>query len=291
MLTRECMNAKVAVKLPGKRFLPSPSIGNVSSAGPMNGLSPMTLGRRRSGFSLVEACMATAVTGMSLLALFDTNAYQIRLVKSTREANAASLSLQERVESMRLSDWRRMIDATYVQGTLLASSAQSSGPLANLTETVTISAYPDASICEPLKVVHAQGRASVIQTAGAALSNQRIARVDFSLTWKNSSGATMQRGSSTLISNSGVSILNLNQTQATASAATTTPTTTTTTTPTTTTAATTTATTTPTTTTTTTATTTTTTTTPTTTTAATTTSPGKSAANPKGTAGGKNGQG
>ncbi len=164
---------------------------------------------RRSGFTLIESCIATAITGLSLLALFDTNAYQIRLVKSTRETNAASLTLQERIESMRVSNWRHLTDASYVQGTLFATATKSSGPLASLQETLTISAYPNPSVCEPLNVVHQQGSNAVINTAGTGLSRQRIARVDLSVTWRSTNGQTMERASSTLISNSGVSRLNL----------------------------------------------------------------------------------
>ncbi len=171
-------------------------------------LSPLAV-RGAGGFTIAEATLATAVVGMGFLAVFNTNAYQLKLVKKTRETNAASLALQERVETMRISNWRQMTNASYVAGTLMLSPTQSSGPLSGLEESITVSAYPDPSVCETLKVLRKASGTRTTPSGGAGLSDQRIARVDLSVSWLGSNGQTFQRSSSTLISNSGISRLNL----------------------------------------------------------------------------------
>jgi hypothetical protein len=165
--------------------------------------------RGAGGFTIAEATLATAVVGMGFLAVFNTNAYQLKLVKKTRETNAASLALQERVETMRISNWRQMTNASYVAGTLMLSPTQSSGPLSALEESITVSAYPDPSVCQPLTVVRNASGIRTTPSGGTGLSDQRIARVDLSVSWLGSNGQTFQRSSSTLISNSGISRLNL----------------------------------------------------------------------------------
>jgi hypothetical protein len=177
-------------------------------AAPIAPIAPIA-GRGAAGFSLAEATLATAVVGLGFLAVFNTNAYQLKLVKKTRETNAASLALQERVETMRISNWRQMTNPNYVVGTLMVRPTQSSGPLAALEETITVSAYPDASVCAPLAVLRSASGAPTVSSSGAGLSEQRIARVDLSVSWLGSNGQTFQRSSSTLISNSGISRLNL----------------------------------------------------------------------------------
>ena len=171
-------------------------------------LSPLAV-RGADGFTIAEATLATAVVGMGFLAVFNTNAYQLKLVKKTRETNAASLALQERVETMRISNWRQMTNASYVAGTLMLKPTQSSGPLSGLEESITVSAYPDPSVCEPLTVVRNASGTHTPPSGGVGLSDQRIARVDLSVSWLGSNGQTFQRSSSTLISNSGISRLNL----------------------------------------------------------------------------------
>ena len=84
------------------------------------------------GLTLVETLFALAVAGIALAGVAAFNLHQLRLVKSVRDTNAASLCLQDRVEQLRVeSDWRRITSASYMTGSLFAAAPASAPPKPN----------------------------------------------------------------------------------------------------------------------------------------------------------------
>src|SRR6186997_1288217 len=94
-------------------------------------------------FSLVEAIIAVGVSMITLGAVLLLNAQQLRLVKSARESNAASLALQDRIEKMRTLTWKNLTDSTYVRDKFLTAPPPSARQLTRYTERIMVSAWPN----------------------------------------------------------------------------------------------------------------------------------------------------
>ena len=161
------------------------------------------------GFTLAETIVAAGVALIGMAAAMSLNSAHLRLVKSGRQTNAATLVLQERVEQMRLADWRKLTDAEYLSDTLLANSTQSAAPLGNITERVVISAYPDPTVAKKLIVERDASGDRVTLVDGEGLFTQRLARVEFQVGWTGSDGRQRTRATTTMISNGGISKMNL----------------------------------------------------------------------------------
>src|SRR5436190_13278204 len=102
--------------------------------------------QKASGFTLPEAVIAVAVSALGMAGVMSMNSTHLRLVKSLRQSNAASVCLQERVEQLRTtgSDWRNLTNPTFVSGSkLMGQKLSSAAPLDHVEERFTASAYPD----------------------------------------------------------------------------------------------------------------------------------------------------
>lgn len=173
---------------------------------------PVDLKRFRkwhAGFTLAETIFTAAIALAGIGAALALNTAHLRLVKSSRDSNAATLSLQERVEQMRLANWRKMTDATYLQDVLLKTQPASAAPLEGVSERVTISAYPDPLVAQRLIVERdASGQRRTI-SAGSGLLGQRLAQVELRVVWNGNDGRQRVRATTTVISNGGISRMNL----------------------------------------------------------------------------------
>src|SRR4029450_11619352 len=65
----------------------------------------------QAGFTLAEAVVSVAVSMIGLGGVMMMNAQQLKLVSSTRESNAASWALQDRLELLRNVSWNHLTDA------------------------------------------------------------------------------------------------------------------------------------------------------------------------------------
>ena len=163
----------------------------------------------QGAFTLVETVVATAVAMIGMAGVMLLNTAHLRLVKSGRQSNAATLCLQERVEQMRLGDWRKITDPNYLRNTLLAAPARSAAPLDRVSERITVTAYPDPAAAQQLVVERRTSGERVTLVSGSGLTSQRLARVELQVGWTGSDQRRRQRATTTLISNGGISRMNL----------------------------------------------------------------------------------
>jgi len=161
------------------------------------------------GFTLSETILATGIAMLAMAAATALNSAHLRLVKSSRQSNAATLALQERVEQMRLANWRKITDPEYLKDTLLASAPSSAAPLHQMTERITISAFPDPSAAQRLVVERRSSGERVTLVSGEGLSTQRLAQLEFQLGWLGADQRPRLRATTTVVSNGGVSRMNL----------------------------------------------------------------------------------
>src|SRR4051812_22385481 len=105
--------------------------------------SPRYRSQSRDAFTIPEAIVAISVIMLALGAVMQLNGQQLKMVKSARQSNAATLSLGERIEQLRIANWRQITDATYLRDTYFATQPRSMAPLDQTVEKITISGYPD----------------------------------------------------------------------------------------------------------------------------------------------------
>lgn len=146
---------------------------------------------------------------MSLGSALLMNSHELRLVKSTRESGAASGTVEERVEQLRIANWRQITNASYLTDTFYATQSKAVAPLDNVREHITVTAWPDPLACQPLEVTKAKNSAAQVISVGTGLTDQKLAKVDVTITWKTGGGRERTRELSTIISNGGISRMNL----------------------------------------------------------------------------------
>ena len=163
----------------------------------------------RAAFTLAETLVGASVAAIGIAAVGLLNSAHLRYVQSARQSNAATLALQERVEQMRLADWRKITDPAYLRDTLYAVAPRSSAPLARFTEEVNVVAFPDETAAQKLIVQRLVNGNRVAVLSGTGLATQRLAKVDLKIKWIGSDGRSRLRATTTLISNGGISRMNL----------------------------------------------------------------------------------
>lgn len=161
--------------------------------------------RRCSGAVIAEALAAAMIIGLFMGGLFEMNALSMRTVRSGKETVAASLILQERLDQVRNTKWVTVSDGSYLQS-VLSTAAASSPALSQLTEQITVSAYPAASPAPTATVVtRAANGATAVVSSNAALIKQPTVRADVTITWlSNSKGKPRTRTLSTIIAEGGI---------------------------------------------------------------------------------------
>jgi hypothetical protein len=137
----------------------------------------------QSGFSLLESAVATTLAGLFLSMLMVMSSNVLGLLRTSKDNVSASQALQERVEQMRIANWLQITDSDYLADALLAAGSDSAGNLGSPIETVTVSAYPAKAGFTAAQATRQNGTNQVI-SSNAALKDERMVRVDISLTWK-----------------------------------------------------------------------------------------------------------
>lgn len=135
--------------------------------------------------------------------------YELKMVKSVRESNAASHALEERIEQLRLVNWRQMTDAADLLAHYMPNQPQSGRSLPGLTERLTVTPYPDKTVCAPLMIERDANGTSRIVAAGAELGAQRLARVNARVSWMGKDGKMRVRELASIISNAGINATSL----------------------------------------------------------------------------------
>jgi hypothetical protein len=137
--------------------------------------------------------------------LVEMNALNIKTVRAGKETVAASLVLQERLDHLRNTKWIKVSDATYLQSILNTASASSTA-LPQLTEQMTVSAYPPSSPAPTSAVVtRAANGATAILSSNPALAKLPMVRADVTISWQSTPRSKIRtRTLSTIIAEGGI---------------------------------------------------------------------------------------
>lgn len=170
---------------------------------------PLSKWRSRGGFSSAEALISLCIGAVAVAGGLTMNSHELKLVKATREAGSASGVLEERVEQLRTANWRQLTSPRYLADSYFATLPKSAASLSRYTERITISAWPDEDAVEPIVIEKKPKAVAGVVQPGGDLADQRLAKVDVHITWLGKDRRVRTRELSTMISNGGISRVNL----------------------------------------------------------------------------------
>jgi Tfp pilus assembly protein PilV len=164
----------------------------------------------QAAFTLAEAVVTVAVSMMGLGGVMLMNAQQLRLVASTRESNAASWVLQDRLEHLRNVSWDHLTNADHLK-TALADLPDCARLLPNYTERVTLvkSSEADKPGASKLIIERTAGGSPKTVSTGTGISTGVEVKVDVLVSWTGKGGRHRERSNTSIISDSGVSRTNI----------------------------------------------------------------------------------
>lgn len=153
---------------------------------------------RPQGFTLVEVLITLVVAALFGAAAFATNQRLLLTLKAQRESAAATMMLQERMENLRALSFSNVTDSSYIGSNIINSATTSEAPLSNLSETITVSAYPADGTGSNQWVrdsSHPTGnQASTTSSLGVSHGGlQTVVKADVLITWKSADGRSRTR--------------------------------------------------------------------------------------------------
>jgi type II secretory pathway pseudopilin PulG len=152
-----------------------------------------------SGFTLAEVCVAIAVCALFGAAAFTTNQRLLVALKSQKETTAATMSLQQRMELLRATAFSNIATPSYVQSSISANATGSEAPLGNLSETITVTPYPQGSYgSNVIRRNAAAPNGTVVSSdpsiaTAAAAGTITLLRVDVVLDWTSANARARER--------------------------------------------------------------------------------------------------
>lgn len=163
---------------------------------------------RQCGFTLAEAIIAVAISAITLGGVMVLNAQQLKLVRSTRQSNAVSMALQDRVEQLRLTAWANLTNTAWLKTHVFDRVPDCAQVLPNYTETVTLTTLGGSSTARMEIVNKANGQFSVISD-GSQMAKKRQGRIDVVVSWEGADKRIRERSYATIVSNGGITRVGL----------------------------------------------------------------------------------
>jgi hypothetical protein len=154
--------------------------------------------------------IALAIGALALSGAAALNSQQLRMVGDSRKSSAAAHALQERLEEVRFATWKQITDVKYVTSTFFSRAPRSIAPLANYEESISVTSWPAGEgTSAKLHVTKTAKAAPFVVSAGDGLVEERLLRIVVQLKWVGSGGIEHTRELATLLSNGGISRVNL----------------------------------------------------------------------------------
>ena len=148
--------------------------------------------RHLGGFTLSECVVSLCVVTMLTAAALSTSTQAIIITRMGHEQAAASQVLQQRFEQLRVANWSRVTDPSWLSNNTLLKDAPGAESLPGLSETVCIKPYGSSTTTNTFSRVNG---AAVSGGTKASLSTQDSVQVTWILTW---TGAPSTHGNNRL---------------------------------------------------------------------------------------------
>lgn len=161
--------------------------------------------RHEAGATLVETLVAAAIVTAFFVTIFEVNAVCLRYIDASKEIVAAVQGVQDRIEGLRNLAFSDLMSPTYMTSAQptpspsgprpvsLVFPSNSSDLAAQVTEQVTISAYPSGS--PSITYTRAPGSAIIPTTApspGPDFTGVTLVKVNVKYIWNATFGQRAQ---------------------------------------------------------------------------------------------------
>jgi hypothetical protein len=146
-----------------------------------------------TAFTFPELCIAIAVAVLFGLAVFGTNSRLLLALKTQKETAAATMVLQQRMESLRACSFTQVATKDYLKN-IFSATTGSEGPLASLNEQVAVGVYGTPSVAPIVLLRNPQHSSSPQElSSNDTLTNYNLLQVDLLLQWTSANGRTRTR--------------------------------------------------------------------------------------------------
>ena len=147
----------------------------------------------QGGFTFPELCVAIAVAVLFGLAVFGTNSRLLVALKTQKETTAATMVLQQRMESLRACSFTQVATKDYVKN-IFSTPTGSEGPLGSLSEQVAVGVYGSPAVAPIILQRNSQNADSPQElSTNNNLTNYNLLQVDLLLQWTSANGRTRTR--------------------------------------------------------------------------------------------------
>jgi len=162
---------------------------------------------KERGATILEIVVSMGVVVIGFSGIFLMNSQVLALLRGSLESTASTRVLQDRAEQLRGSTWAQVTDAAYHAGPLLSIPPDSAGALAQLTETVSVTAHlASPGTVTPITVTRDSAATIATLSPGAAqLRTQPSVRVDLTARWLARGGRPRMRQLSLVFGEGGIS--------------------------------------------------------------------------------------
>jgi hypothetical protein len=149
--------------------------------------------RSQAAFTFSELCIAIAVTALFGAAVFGTNSRLLLALKAQKESAAATMVLQQRMESLRACSFTQIATEDYLASNIFNAPTGSEGPLGNLSEQLAVGVYGDATVSPIMLLRNPQNSTPLLMSNNTNLTNYNLLQVDLLLQWTGANGRTRTR--------------------------------------------------------------------------------------------------
>jgi hypothetical protein len=150
--------------------------------------------RNEAAFTFSELCVAIAVTALFGAAVFGTNSRLLLALRAQKESTAATMVLQQRMESLRACSFTQVATDSYLQNSIFNTPTGSEGPLGGLNEQVAVGVYGNPSVTPIVLLRNPQNPTTPQElSTNNNLAAYNLLEVDLLLQWTSSNGRTRTR--------------------------------------------------------------------------------------------------
>jgi len=144
-------------------------------------------------FTFPELCVAIAVSVLFGLAVFGTNSRLLVALKTQKESTAATMVLQQRMESLRACSFTQVATEDNLK-TIFSTPTGSEGPLGLLSEQVAVGVYGSPAVAPIILLRNPQNQSDPQElSTNSNLTNYNLLQVDLLLQWTSANGRTRTR--------------------------------------------------------------------------------------------------
>jgi hypothetical protein len=149
--------------------------------------------RKVAAFTFSELCIAIVVVLLFGAAVFATNSRLLLALKTQKESTAATMVLQQRMESLRASSYSQVADKDYLKNSIFSNPTGSQDPLGSLNEQVAVGVYGDTTVAPIMLLRNPQHQTPQELSNNSNLTNYNLLQVDLLLQWTSANGRTRTR--------------------------------------------------------------------------------------------------